>query len=402
VFTEPLSDEIQNTVNPDTLGLDAGAASTDVLKQPDPGPLDSIPAGDGEILARSQSTRDGGFRDARDVCGDAIPVNGDSEAELSGGVGDRESGMGAPRKNSITRSSLSLATPHTGPRLACDFRISEAHGIGVGSLGTKLKHNLEAIQTLKGLEAENRPASPEEQARLVRYCGWGALPQVFLPHPDLKWRPGADALQELLTPEELESAKASTPNAHYTSPGVVRWIWDCLIRLGVCSGIQVLEPACGIGHFFGLMPECLLASSSRTGVELEPISARIAQKLYPGSLILAGAFERAALPDNFYDVVIGNVPFANVPVFDPIYRRQPALTRSLHDYFLVRSIDRARPKGLIALITSAYSMDKREQSVRKHIAHRATLIAAQRLPNTTFEQNAGTSVTTDLLIFQKL
>ena len=399
-IAEPAAEEVDNPLPPDTLDPNAGRVPADLVRQPDSRPLERVPASDSQDLENSGPAGEDGLRDAGNLCGDAISADCGPETELFGSVGNRESGMDAPRRSPRVSKSI-LARPHIGPDLKSDFRISESYGVGAGGLRTKLNLNLEAIRVLKALDAENRPASLNEQVRLVRYCGWGALPQVFLPRPDPKWRLGADTLKELLTPEELESAKASTPNAHYTSPAVIRWVWQCLIRLGVGSGIQVLEPGCGIGHFFGFMPASLLPGSSRTGVELDSVSARIAQKLYPGSVILEGAFEQVALPDSFYDVVIGNVPFANVPVFDPVYRRQPGLTRSLHDYFLVKSLDRARPKGLVALITSAYSMDKQDSSVRKHITQKADLIAAHRLPNTAFEQNAGTSVTTDLLIFQK-
>ena len=281
-----------------------------------------------------------------------------------------------------------------------DFRITDAHRIGCGGLKQKLADNLEAIRTLKAIEAEDRPATIEEQTRLVRYCGWGALPQLFEPNPREEWKAAAGELTKLLSPEEFACARASTPNAHYTSVELIRFLWDSLERLGFTGG-HILEPACGIGHFFGLMPEHLLSASRRTGVEIDTISARIAQKLYPCSSILESAFEQAPLPDHFYDAVIGNVPFGNVPVYDPAYRRQPALTKSLHDYFLVKSLDKVRPGGLIALITSFYSMDKREAAVRRHLAERAALIAAYRLPNSAFLSNAGTKATTDILFLQK-
>jgi len=290
---------------------------------------------------------------------------------------------------------------HTICRFDRDFRITASHRIGNGGLKQKLDDNLEAIRTLKAVETENREATPEEQVRLVRYVGWGALPQVFEPTPREEWRAAADELTKLLSPEEFASARASTPNAHYTSVELIRFLWESLERLGVEPGAQVLEPACGVGHFFGLMPDRLLPGSRRTGVELDTVSARIAQKLYPDSAIVESAFEQTSFPDHFYDVAVGNVPFGNVPVYDPVYRRQPALTRSLHDYFLVKTLDKIRPGGLAALITSFYTMDKRDPAVRRHLAERATLIAAYRLPNTTFLSNAGTKVTTDVLFFQK-
>ena len=305
-----------------------------------------------------------------------------------------------------SRNTLFVARKRPGrsrsvPTFERDFRITDAHQIGVGGLKQKLKDNLEAIRTLKRIESEKRDATAEEHVRLVRYVGWGAFPQVFEQPPRDEWKFAADELALLLSGGEFASARASTPNAHYTSAELIRFLWASLERIGLEPGAQILEPACGVGHFFGLMPAHLLTGARRTGVELDSISARIAQTLYPDSLILESAFEQAALPDQFYDVVIGNVPFANVPVYDPAYRRQPALTRSLHDYFLVKSLDKVRSGGFIALITSFYSMDKRDAAVRRHLAERATLIAAYRLPNTAFLSNAGTRVTTDVLFLRK-
>lgn len=285
--------------------------------------------------------------------------------------------------------------------LGRDFRITVAHRIGAGSLKQKLADNLEAIRNLKQIEREERAATDDEKAQLVRYVGWGALPQVFEPCPRDEWKQAAEELAELLTPEEVVSARASTPNAHYTSIDLIDFMWQALIRMGVEAGIHLLEPACGIGHFFGCMPDSLAPGSRRTGVELDSISARIAQTLYPDSVLFACSFEQAPLANNFYDVVVGNVPFGNVPVFDPADRRQPAFTRSLHDYFLVKSLDKVRPGGLLALITSMYTLDKRDATVRRHLSQHADLVAAYRLPNTAFLGNAGTKVTTDLLFLRK-
>lgn len=282
-----------------------------------------------------------------------------------------------------------------------DFRIRDVHQVGSGSLREKVRANLGAIRILKTTESERRQATPEEQEQLVRYCGWGALPQIFEEMPSSEWKQAAEELQEILTPAELVSARASTPNAHYTSPDVIRFMWSGAHRVGIREGAEILEPSCGIGHFFGFMPESLQPNASRTGVELDTISARIASKLYPDSAIIESAFERSNLPNNFYDLVIGNVPFGNIPIYDPDYRRQPALTRSLHDYFLVKSLDKTRPGGIVALITSAYTLDKRDDSVRRHLAQHARLLTAYRLPNTAFLANAGTKVTADILFLQK-
>jgi hypothetical protein len=259
-------------------------------------------------------------------------------------------------------------------RLGCerDYRIRDVHHVGSSSLREKVRANLGAIRILKITESERREATVEEQEQLVRCCGWGAMPQIFEETPSNEWKQAAQELQEILTSAELASARASTPNAHYTSPDVIRFMWSGVQRIGVREGAEILEPSSGIGHFFGFMPESLQPNTSRTGIELDTISARIASKLYPDSAIIEeGAFERSDLPNNFYDLVIGNVPFGNVPIHDPDYRRQPALTWSLHDYFLVKSLDKTRPRGLVALITSAYTLDKRDDSVRRHLAQRA-------------------------------
>lgn len=316
-----------------------------------------------------------------------------SDADAS--VGDDTETKCLPQPRVVRRAAGRNST------LARDFRITSAHAIGCGSLKQKLADNLRAIRVLKHVENEERAATEGEKAQLVRYVGWGALPQVFEAYPRDEWKREAEELTQMLTPEELASARASTPNAHYTSIDLIEFMWQALARMGVEAGIHVLEPSCGIGHFFGCMPEALLPGSRRTGVELDSISARIAQALYPDSVILASPFEQAPLANGFYDVVVGNVPFGNVAVFDPAYRRQPALTRSLHDYFLVKSLDKVRPGGLLALITSMYTFDKRDATVRRHLSQHADLVAAYRLPNTAFRENAGTKVTTDLLFLRK-
>jgi len=235
----------------------------------------------------------------------------------------------------------------------------------------------------------------------VRYTGWGAMPNAFEVFPPRDWRPVADELRTLLTDDEYVSARASTPNAHYTSPEVVQAIWKAVERFGVESDVQILEPSMGVGHFFGLMPESLHSGATRTGVELDSITARIAATLYPDSKVHAKGFEATPLPKNFFDVAVGNIPFGNYPIFDPAYRRAPHLTRSIHDYFLGKTLDVVRPGGVMALITSRYTMDKQDDAVRRHLSEGAVLLGAIRLPNTAFRVNAGTDVTTDILFLQK-
>jgi N12 class adenine-specific DNA methylase len=235
---------------------------------------------------------------------------------------------------------------------------------------------------------------------LARYSGWGALPNVFHPYPRSDWAETAREVRQHLTPEEYDSARASTPNAHFTSPMVIQALWDSMERLGLAPGAQILEPSMGVGHFFGLMPESLLPGCRRTGVELDSITARISKQLYPDATIFAKGFEETLLPDNFFDAVIGNIPFGNYPVHDPAYRHSP-VTRTIHDYFLAKSLDKLRTGGVMALITSRYTMDKQDATMRRYLADRADLIGAIRLPNTAFKANAGTDVTTDILFLQK-
>jgi hypothetical protein len=297
----------------------------------------------------------------------------------------------------VVRSS----EPRPVSTLARDLRITAANAIGEGSPKQKAQANLAAIRTLKTIEAEARPATPDEKAVLVKYTGWGALSNLFALYPPYDWRGIADELKGALSEEEYTSARASTPNAHYTSPEVVQAMWQAMERFGLQAGAHILEPSMGVGHFFGMMPEGLYADTKRTGVELDSVTARIASKLYPDSNVHAKALEETQLPGNFFDAVIGNIPFGNYPVFDPAYRRSPHLTRAIHDYFLAKCLDVVRPGGVVALITSHYTMDKKDSAVRRHLADGSVLLGALRLPNTAFKANAGTEVTTDILFLQK-
>jgi len=236
---------------------------------------------------------------------------------------------------------------------------------------------------------------------LVKYTGWGAMPNAFASQPPAEWRDVAEDLKHLLNAEEYASARASTPNAHYTSPEVIQAIWQAMERFGVRHGAHILEPSIGVGHFFGLMPENLCPGARRSGVELDSITARIAAQLYPESTIHQRAFEETPFPRDYFDAAVGNIPFGNYPVYDPVYRGSPHLTHAIHDYFLAKCLDVVRPGGLIALITSRYTMDKQDSAVRRHLADGSVLLGAIRLPNTTFKANAGTEVTTDILFLQK-
>jgi N12 class adenine-specific DNA methylase len=278
-----------------------------------------------------------------------------------------------------------------------NYRISDADRIGEGPHRQKYGQNIAAIRTLRTLEAEGRPATPDEKAVLVSYVGWGAMPQVFDPR-NYEWREARAEVEQALTQEELESARASTLNAHYTSPTVVRAMYSALERFGFEHG-RILEPACGIGHFIGLMPETIHRHSTITGVEIDPLTARIAKALYPDADIRAQGFENAQLADEFYDVAISNVPFGDYPVHDP---RLNSYRFPIHDYFFAKALDKVRPGGLVMFITSRGTMDKVNSTLREYLAPKTEFLGAIRLPNTAFKQNAGTEVTTDIVMLRKL
>ena len=269
----------------------------------------------------------------------------------------------------------------------------------MGGAHEKVKANIAAIRLLKRLESENRDATDDEKAVLAKYVGWGGLAGVFESNYRRReeWDKPAEELRKLLDDEEYAFARASTPNAHFTSPEVIRAIWQGLEHLGVKGESEVLEPAMGVGHFFGLQPETI--KGHRTGIEIDSITARIAQKLYPDSTIFHKGFEETKLPDNYFDAVVGNVPFGDYAVHDPSMNRR--FTRAIHDYFFAKSLEKTRPGGVMALITSRYTMDKQDDTVRKHLAEQADLLGAIRLPNTAFKANAGTDVTTDILFLRK-
>jgi N12 class adenine-specific DNA methylase len=304
------------------------------------------------------------------------------------------------REIQISEIQISDIAPEAARPPSRDFRITEAHRIGQGGLKEKARDNIAAIHTLRLIEDEGREAREAEKVVLARYSGWGALSNVFHPYPRSDWGETAHEVRQILTPEEYDSARASTPNAHFTSPLVIQALWQAMERFGLGAGAQILEPSMGVGHFFGLMPEYLLPGCRRTGVELDNITARISRQLYPDATIFAKGFEETGLPDNFFDAVVGNIPFGNYPVHDPAYRHSP-VTRTIHDYFLAKSLDKLRTGGVMALITSRYTMDKQDSTMRRYLAERADLVGAIRLPNTAFKANAGTEVTTDILFLQK-
>ena len=279
------------------------------------------------------------------------------------------------------------------PEAAGNFRITDDH-LGEGGAKQKYARNIEAIRTLFQLEQEHRGATAEEQQILSQYVGWGGLPDAFDDKKD-SWAKEYTELKGLLSEEEYVAARASTLNAHYTSPVVIRAIYDAAERMGFRSG-NILEPSMGIGNFFGLLPDSM-ADSRLYGVELDSITGRIAQKLYPEASIKVAGFETTDRRD-FYDLAVGNVPFGNYKVNDKAYNK---LGFSIHNYFFAKAIDQVRPGGIVAFVTSRYTLDSKDSSARKHIAERADLLGAIRLPNTAFKANAGTEVVSDIIFLQK-
>ena len=283
--------------------------------------------------------------------------------------------------------------PQTALSSAQNFRITD-DDLGVGGAKTRYGWNVAAIRTLRALEAEDRPATLQEQETLSRYVGWGGIPQAFDAQNE-DWRKEYAELKALLSETEYASARASTLNAHYTSPTVIRAIYDAVEQMGFRTG-NILEPAMGVGNFFGLLPESM-AGSRLYGVELDSITGRIARQLYPEADITVAGFETTDRRD-FFDLAVGNVPFGNYQVNDKAYNH---LRFNIHDYFFAKAIDQVRPGGIIAFVTSKGSMDKQSPDVRRFIAQRAELIGAIRLPNNAFARNANTEVTSDILFLQK-
>ncbi len=278
-------------------------------------------------------------------------------------------------------------------RTAENFHITDDH-LGEGGPKAKFQANVEAIKLLKYLEETTGQATPEQQQVLSRYVGWGGLADAFDPEKE-SWSKEYAQLKELLTPEEYAAARGSTLNAHYTSPTVIRAIYEAVGRMGFETG-NILEPSCGVGNFFGMLPENM-AGSKLYGVELDSISGRIAQQLYPKADITVAGFETTDRRD-FYDLAVGNVPFGQYQVRDKAYDK---LNFSIHNYFFAKALDQVRPGGVVAFVTSRYTMDAKDSTVRRYLAQRAELLGAIRLPNNAFKANAGTEVVSDIIFLQK-
>ena len=279
------------------------------------------------------------------------------------------------------------------PEPAGNFRITDDH-LGEGGAKQKYARNIQAIRTLFKLEEEHRGATAEEQQVLSQYVGWGGLSDAFDPGKD-SWAKEYAELKGLLSEDEYAAARSSTLNAHYTSPTVIRGIYDAVERMGFRSG-NILEPSMGVGNFFGMLPDTM-QDSRLYGVELDSITGRIAKKLYPQADITVAGFETTDRRD-FYDLAVGNVPFGNYKVNDKAYNK---LGFSIHNYFFAKAIDQVRPGGVVAFVTSRYTMDSKDSTARKHMAERADLLGAIRLPNNAFRANAGTDVVSDIIFLQK-
>ena len=275
-----------------------------------------------------------------------------------------------------------------------NFHITD-DDLGAGGPKAKFKANMEAIRLLKELEHDQRLATPEEQEVLSRYVGWGGIPQAF-EERNSAWAEEYTQLKGVLTPEEYRAARASTLNAFYTSPTVIKAMYAALGNMGLKQG-NILEPSCGVGNFMGLLPESM-STTNMYGVEFDPVSGQIAKQLYQKNRIAVQGFEETSYPDSFFDCVIGNVPFGAYQVSDRKYDRYHFM---IHDYFIAKSLDLVRPGGVVAVVTSSGTMDKQNPEVRQYFANRADLLGAIRLPNNVFQRNANTSVVADILFFQK-
>ena len=293
----------------------------------------------------------------------------------------------------ISTESPTVEAEHPAPEPAGNFHITDDH-LGEGGAKQKYARNIEAIRTLFKLEEEHRGATAEEQQVLSQYVGWGGLADAFDPGKD-NWAKEYAELKGLLSEDEYAAARSSTLNAHYTSPTVIRGIYNAVEHMGFRSG-NILEPSMGVGNFFGMLPDSM-AGSRLYGVELDSITGRIAQKLYPQADITVAGFETTDRRD-FYDLAVGNVPFGQYKVNDKAYNK---LGFSIHNYFFAKAIDQVRPGGIVAFVTSRYTMDSKDSTARKHMAERADLLGVIRLPNNAFRANAGTDVVSDIIFLQK-
>ena len=364
--------------------------------------IDLSPRADREISrASDEPEASGGQEDKISRPAQDDSLRGEPDTDLVDGkdsktdsVPDSDAGGHRVHREAVVEPDLSVAEPVFSEAERVNFRITD-DDLGAGGQKQKYHNNMEAIMCLKQIESEHRLATPEEQEILSKYVGWGGIAQAF-DERNAQWKTEYEALKSVLTPEEYRAARASTLNAFYTSPTVIKAMYEALSSMGLSEG-NVLEPSCGVGNFMGLLPDSM-QDVNMYGVELDSLTGRIARQLYQKNKIAIKGFEKTDMPDNFFDTVIGNVPFGEYQVADPNYDRHHFL---IHDYFIARSIDLVRPGGVIAVVVSAGTMDKKNESARRYFAQRADLLGAVRLPNNAFLRNANTDVVADILFFQK-
>jgi len=363
--------------------------------------LAGIPAQDGGGIGGDRTVAlavvEGRGADRRGPRFDAPPSDSTGSDGSTGsrpGLGDGAGALPVPPARAVETEIPADEPPRV--RNARNYRITDADQVGVGSLKQKARDNLAAIEVLQRLERETRSPTAEELRQLIHFVGWGGLPQVF-DSWNKEWKTERERLESLLSESELESARASTLNAHYTAPVVIRAMFAALQRFGFERG-RILEPACGLGHFIGLMPEDMLRQSQITGIEIDSVTARLAKQLYPDADIRRQPFEDTRLADSFFDVAISNIPFGDYRPFDARFKKWKFV---IHDYFFAATLEKVRPGGLILFVTSKGTLDKVEGGLRELISQQADLLGAIRLPNDAFKKNANTEVTTDIVMLRK-
>ncbi len=407
VSPEEEKENVDETGKRDT---DAAAPKNDRDSAEGPGP-ENVPTAEGGETTAGVPGREGRAPVGELPRRDGTRVHGTSGNEGLAGTHEEPARSGPEGVGSEPGNVPRIQ--RSRPRRGTDLRIQPGDLTRTGSWRDQAKANLDAIELVKRLEAEGRQATPEEQKLLAKYAGWGAseLANNMFPgyaetgkvDPDhyrikAEWKPLVKRLVDMLTPEEIKTAARSTQYAHYTSESVIRSIYRAMERFGFPGG-KILEPGMGTGHFFGLLPDNMLGNSVYTGIEFDGITAGIAKYLYPNQHILLADYTKQKLPNNFFDLAIGNPPFAPTKILsDPDYKK---FRFPLHDYFFAKSMDKVRPGGLLVFITSRYSMDKQGDKARKYLAERADLMGAIRLPQTAFKHNAGTEVVTDILFLRK-
>jgi N12 class adenine-specific DNA methylase len=388
-------------------GESEGGSRDERVRDESPGSLEGVPSEDvrrpGEDEQALPVSVGGSGEHAGSDAG--APVR-EGEDAVRPGAGDRVPGVVSPSERGGSTQLDVQSEPTPTSNLSGDFRLTpeEAAAIETRGAKTRARANIEAIRIIKQIIAEgNRAATLEEQQKIAAFVGWGMseIAQGLFTGYKSEWAGLREELNDLLTKEERDTAEESTQNAHYTRRDIAAAMWDTAKRLGLKPGASILEPGMGIGNFFMMMPEDLMAGTSRTGVELDLLTGAMAKALFPGSNILVKPYQQTNLPNDWFDFAIGNVPFARHPVVDPAFKRQPALTANVHNYFFAKTMEKLRPGGVMLAITSRYTMDGQNTAFRKWMDDQAELLGAIRLPRETFSENAGTTVTVDLLAFRK-